>query len=112
MGSVSRSCRRWWCVVVGVLVLLVVAEVPLAIGVLRPRLEPVPRRTDVVYAIGPADFHMAQARDLMRRTGASTLVVTISVDPRTGEEYRKDFCDPSPPLEGHLSGARPVHHSG
>lgn len=32
----------------------------------------------------------------MRRTGASTLVVTISVDPRTGEEYRKDFCDPSP----------------
>ncbi|MDU5457593.1 MAG: hypothetical protein E6083_09665 [Cutibacterium avidum] len=92
----SRSCRRWWRVVVGVLVLLVVAEVPLAIGVLRPRLEPVPRRTDVVYAIGPADFHMAQARDLMRRTGASTLVVTISVDPRTGEEYRKDFCDPSP----------------
>ena len=78
------------------LVLLVVAEVPLAIGVLRPRLEPVPRRTDVVYAIGPADFHMAQARNLMRRTGASTLVVTISVDPRTGEEYRKDFCDPSP----------------
>ncbi|ERS23419.1 hypothetical protein [Cutibacterium avidum] len=96
MGSVSRSCRRWWRVVVGVLVLLVVAEVPLAIGVLRPRLEPVPRRTDVVYAIGPADFHMVQARDLMRRTGASTLVVTISVDPRTGEEYRKDFCDPSP----------------
>lgn len=39
---------------------------------------------------------MAQARNLMRRTGASTLVVTISVDPRTGEEYRKDFCDPSP----------------
>ena len=22
--------------------------------------------------------------------------MTISVDPRTGEEYRKDFCDPSP----------------
>lgn len=90
------NARRWWIGVIIALVVLLAVEIPLAVGVLHPRIDAVPDGVDAVYAIGPADDHMAQARALMKQTGASTLVVTISVDPRTGTQYRKDFCDPSP----------------
>ncbi len=61
----------------------------------RPRVDPV-RPVDALYVIGPAEGRIADARRLMAEGAARTLVVTVTVDPKTDEVYTKDFCDPAP----------------
>ena len=72
----------------------------LAVGILatilvtRPRIDPV-QPVDAVYVIGPAEYRLEYARQLMADDVAPTLLVTVSVNPVTGEVYTKDFCDPA-----------------
>lgn len=72
----------------------------LAVGILatslvtRPRIDAI-QPVDAVYVIGPAEYRMEYARQLMADDVAPTLLVTVSVNPVTGEVYTKDFCDPA-----------------
>lgn len=94
-GTVKRHHRRWPAVltVLGVVLLGCVAVA--TVLVLHPRIDPV-APVDALYVIGPADKRIAEARQLMAAGAAQTLIVTVSVDPKTGEVYTKDFCDPQP----------------
>lgn len=65
--------------------------------VVHPRVDP-PQPVDALYVIGPAEERMPLAIDLARRGLTTTILTTVSVDPRTGERYPRDYCAGDPGL--------------
>lgn len=93
--GVGGARRRWRMVLALLAVLLVSGWVTVAITyVARPRVDAV-QSVDALYVIGPAEGGIADARRLMAEGTARTLVVTMTMDTRTGKVYPKDMCDPA-----------------
>ncbi|WOQ16413.1 hypothetical protein [Raineyella sp. W15-4] len=93
-GTVGGTRRRWPAVLAMIGVVLLGCAVVATVLVVRPRVDPV-QPVDALYVIGPAEGRIAEARQLMAAGEARTLIVTVSVNPKTGEVYTKDFCDPA-----------------
>lgn len=90
-----RGHRRWRAVLAGLAVLLLSGCATVAATfVARPRVDAV-QTVDALYVIGPAEGGIADARRLMAEGKARTLVVTMTMDTRTGKVYPKDMCDPA-----------------
>ncbi len=65
--------------------------------VVHPRVDQ-PQPVDALYVIGPAEERMPLAIDLARSGLTATILTTVSVDPRTGERYPRDYCAGYPGL--------------
>lgn len=95
MGTGGGVRRRHLGAMAGLAAALVLAcAVILTCVLIRPRVDPA-QPVDALYVIGPAEGRIGEARRLMATGQASTLIVTVSVNPATGEVYTKDFCDPA-----------------
>lgn len=91
--NTRRPLRRLLALAALGAALLAVATVATVL-VTRPRVDPV-QPVEALYVIGPAEGRIGEARRLMAAGQVSTLIVTVSVNPTTGEVYTKDFCDPA-----------------
>lgn len=95
----TRSRRRRWPLVLGALAALFAVWLGLCLRyVAFPTVDPY-RDIDGIYVLGPAETRIDLGRRLAEEYDAKALLVTVSVDPRTGAVYEKGFCDEQPDYE-------------
>ena len=89
----GRGKRRWPLIVGGTVLLLIVIWLGLCWRyVAHPTVDPF-QSIDAIYVLGPAEGRIDLGRELAAEYGAESLLVTVSVNEKTGEVYEKDFCD-------------------
>ena len=89
----GRGKRRWPLAVGGTVLLLIVIWAGLCWRyVAHPTVDPY-QSVDAIYVLGPAETRIDLGRELAAEYGAESLLVTVSVNEKTGEVYEKDFCD-------------------